>query len=494
MVTKVLNIEVRDGEIDELNKDLKKVKRNMDDVEGSTNKTAKGLEKVRDNGGAIATLDTFTGGLATKIRDAAEATKVFNFNLKATKTALIATGIGAFVVALGLIVAYWDDIKSVVTGVNVALEKQIELKKELVDQADKELKLLDASDNILKQQGKTEQEIINLKKERLKEVIRIAEEELALQKQQLEYALNSESTIKGQSERFLKFFGKVAFRIAEMLDKATGGIFNFSKAAGAAVVTGDSLIQDLFGNEDEIKELESNIDDLTLKITQARDRLAGIELNNISRGEDQEELKLPTTGLTITQLEELGRQEFDALALQQAARTRLEEANSAVRREIAEREAQAKVESYMLAADGFATASRLIGQETAEGKTFSVAATLISTYLSAQKAYQSQIAIPTPDAPARAAAAAAISVASGLANVKEILRVKIPGYEGSYGSVGAGASIPPAFNVVGTSPQNQLNQALLEQNKEPLEAFVVEGKVSTAEQLRRGKINASSIG
>jgi hypothetical protein len=32
--------------------------------------------------------------------------------------ALVATGIGALVVALGLVVAYWDDIKGLIDGVS----------------------------------------------------------------------------------------------------------------------------------------------------------------------------------------------------------------------------------------------------------------------------------------------------------------------------------------------------------------------------------------
>lgn len=85
------------------------------------------LGNVRDNGGAIAVLDSVTGGLATRVRDAAEATKLFNFSLKGTKTALIATGIGAFVVALGLVVAFWDEIVEFVTQTNQKLEDQLVL-------------------------------------------------------------------------------------------------------------------------------------------------------------------------------------------------------------------------------------------------------------------------------------------------------------------------------------------------------------------------------
>ena len=69
-------------------------------------KVASEFENVTKNGGAIAILDQLTGGLASRVRDTFEATKLFNFSLKGMRTALIATGIGAFIVALGLVVAY----------------------------------------------------------------------------------------------------------------------------------------------------------------------------------------------------------------------------------------------------------------------------------------------------------------------------------------------------------------------------------------------------
>ena len=50
---------------------------------------------------------------------AAIGAKLFGNTLK---TALVATGVGALVVALGLLVAYWDDIKEAVTGANAVTE------------------------------------------------------------------------------------------------------------------------------------------------------------------------------------------------------------------------------------------------------------------------------------------------------------------------------------------------------------------------------------
>jgi hypothetical protein len=107
----------------------------------------------------MAILDTLTGGLATRMRDAFEATKLFNVSLKAMKTALIATGIGAFVVGLGLVVAYWDEISEAITGANKKLQENIDLNVELTSSLSLEESLIREQIKLLERKGNlTEQE------------------------------------------------------------------------------------------------------------------------------------------------------------------------------------------------------------------------------------------------------------------------------------------------------------------------------------------------
>lgn len=68
--------------------------------------------------------------------------------------------------------------------------------------------------------------------------------------------------------------------------------------------------------------------------------------------------------------------------------------------------------------------SSLAGESTAAGKAMSVASALISTYSSAQMAYESAfLPVPTPASPVIAALNMAAAIASGIANVKQILSV-----------------------------------------------------------------------
>ena len=91
-----------------------------------------GFEEVTKNGGAIAILDQLTGGLASRVSDSFEATKLFNFSLKGMRTALIATGVGAFVVALGVIVTYWDEITDFISGASKKLQEYIDKQNQLL--------------------------------------------------------------------------------------------------------------------------------------------------------------------------------------------------------------------------------------------------------------------------------------------------------------------------------------------------------------------------
>jgi hypothetical protein len=81
----------------------------------------------------------------------------------AIKAAIGATGIGLIVLAAGAIYAYWDDIKGAVSGVSEEQKRLNGLSQINADQAANKLKDLGNQDNVLKLQGKSEKEILNIK-------------------------------------------------------------------------------------------------------------------------------------------------------------------------------------------------------------------------------------------------------------------------------------------------------------------------------------------
>ena len=176
-------------------------------------------------------------------------------------------------------------------------------------------------------------------------------------------------------------------------------------------------------------------------------------------------------------------------------KTAFEKQNAEARKKIAKDEATAKVDQLNFYANALGSISSLIGDSTDAGKAAAIASTTISTYLAAQGAYASQLAIPTPDAPFRAALAAGIAVASGLANVQKIISTPTPNGGGGGGSVpSGGAPQAPSFNVVGTSGANANQISKLSQSQAPLKAYVVSQDVTTQQALDRNIVKTSSLG
>jgi hypothetical protein len=116
--------------------------------------------------------------------------------LKGIKTEILATGIGAFVVAAGTIYAYWDDIKAAVSGVSAEQKKLNELSKKNADQENEKLKSIESQDNILKLQGKSEKEILNIK-------IKQTDEAIAANKiNQENQIINNKLAVEGAQRNF----------------------------------------------------------------------------------------------------------------------------------------------------------------------------------------------------------------------------------------------------------------------------------------------------
>jgi len=137
---------------------------------------------------------------------------------------------------------------------------------------------------------------------------------------------------------------------------------------------------------------------------------------------------------------------YDELEVQLGVQTaqRLEEIERRKHEQILRIEKQARDARLSLAAGAMGALSQLLAQGGRKAfeasKALAVAETVISTYAAAQKAYESQLAIPTPDAPARAAAAAAIAVAQGIARVQAIMRQQYGRAASASAAVGGGGA------------------------------------------------------
>lgn len=149
--------------------------------------------------------------------------------------------------------------------------------------------------------------------------------------------------------------------------------------------------------------------------------------------------------------------------------------------ETARKEAEAKEALLQTTASALTNLSLVAGRETVAGKALAIASSIINTYQGATKALaQGGIAGPI---------AAAGIIAAGLAAVKQIVAVKVPGPSG-----GAGQSVSaPSLNT--QSPLNPTtiaaNQVTLDQRSinaignRAIRAYVIESEITSAQQKIR---------
>ncbi len=120
---------------------------------------------------------------------------------KGLKSAIASTGIGLLVVALGAIVGYWDDISAAINSASDETDKLVEENKELVQAAKDQLEAISATENILKLQGATEEEILSMRMAATDEAIaaqRIMIDSLKQQKkEQAEAAQTASDVVAG---------------------------------------------------------------------------------------------------------------------------------------------------------------------------------------------------------------------------------------------------------------------------------------------------------
>jgi len=99
---------------------IKSVEQLDDALVKTTGNTSELTDEVTKNGGAMAILNQLTGGLAQQFKDSYEAVALSTKGLSGFRKALVATGIGAAVVGIGLLIENWDKLKRLITSTTAA--------------------------------------------------------------------------------------------------------------------------------------------------------------------------------------------------------------------------------------------------------------------------------------------------------------------------------------------------------------------------------------
>ena len=207
----------------------------------------------------------------------------------------------------------------------------------------------------------------------------------------------------------------------------------------------------------ESAQLNRELDQEELDRKQSiRDMLKEMELEDIENEFDRAQVELEAEQAAALA-------ELDRLNATEEEKARAEEFYSNKKKDLKKAEAdyeealqkQVSEANLQVASQALGALSKLVGENTAAGKAAAIAATTIDTYLAAQKAYTSQLLPGDPTSPVRAAIAAGVAVAGGLANVAAIVKTKAPGVSGGT----EGATTPSTPNIPAFDPTAGLAEA-----------------------------------
>lgn len=491
-IDKYINIHVVDGDVEKATQEVEALGHSVEKVEKNSEKAGKSVESGFE--GASSAANNLKGGVEGVAEQIVVVGKAAKTSGKAMKSALISTGIGAFIVLLGLVIDNWESIQDFIDGSNKSLQRRIDLLKESIKISEHELELLDLKEKILVKEGKSTKEI----REQKRKIILIQQEQNLLLLDSLQTQLLKETA---------------QIREVTLWEKIKIATLN---AAGAYNEAGKAAANALFGDEEQeeiLRKIEKQIEEA--QIRQQKLRLKLLNINSPDKKKNREKETALDGLLTseeqqerIEKLAEQFEEVFDLKKMQDqqlidagkstlleiannediinAKRAVQEEEFAKIREEIAEEEAQNKIKLAQAVGSGLSSLGDIVGRETAAGKALAVAGALIDTYAAIAKTLKAHSGVPVPGY------AIAQSIATGLAGfaaVKNILKVKVPNFSG--GSAGGNTSFTggaqastPSFNVIGQGGVNQLAQTL-NQDQAPIRAYMVTSEVSSNIQLER---------
>jgi len=379
------------------------------------------------------------GQVALAAKKSGIATKLFGTT---TKRALVATGIGVFAVALGAIVNNWDSITKAVKRFanNVPfIGKAIDAVKDTFNN------LFDAARPVLEFLG----------------ILPDEAERAAIE------------TKKAVSNTISELEREIA--IAQAAGAEAEKIYALRKQLIEAEL---QQLKDSNAEKEEIFKKETEL--LALEAAEQK-RIRDGKVDTVKREKVQTVNEIEATGV-----KEL---EVDKKITGELLTNRNQLAKDEIKLE------ELTTESKMnLASNALGDLASVLGEESKAGKAAAIAQTTIETYKGATAAYASLAGVPIVG-PGLGAIAAAAALAAGFKNIQAIQQ------QGP--SVGGASSAPsatprgsqsPSFNIVGAAPENQLAQAIGENNQKPVKAFVVSSEVSNQQALDRKIETGSSIG
>jgi len=291
-------------------------------IEG-TQSAMKLFNNVIKNSTAFQKINSAATVLATGIMALfGQSVVVTSASFKILRGAIIATGIGALAVGVGLLIANFDKIKNSIMGISEASKDLQETTKATTELNKKNLETLNNQENILKLQGKTEREILTMKIEGQKKVVQSIKNELLAQK-----VVNKEKEEGSKrNQRILQFtlkllaaaplaLIKVIDFVGEGIEKVVNSItqtavgrrvfglepidvdFGLSEKANKLLEKASTLVFDPSETEEQGKEDLKKLEEELLKQENA---LAGFQLRVIDMDKKVANEKAKNAAKTVT--------------------------------------------------------------------------------------------------------------------------------------------------------------------------------------------------
>ena len=504
--------------------------------------------------------------------------------------AILANPILLLVGAIVAIIANFEDLIKIfpsvekgLSGINEQERESLALSKAKADASQKAYENVDKQANILKLQGKSEREILNIKIKALETAIADRKAQLAITEKQAIVQVQTAKRNREILEGIIRFLTAplqllltAVDKIAEYVGVDSKLAEGFTDLAAGLLIDPEELETELNKtiqeNKDAVATMENDYAALKLSVQKmdsdaAKEKKDKLKKENDDLAKANEDAKKLYQEKRDSQIEiedekykalqaiqetaqekevtaaveasealyalagddaaaqvliaenlakkiaEINKKYKDAATEEEAKakeeKDKINEANAIEAAKQLEVEKQAAQQMAQLKIDAVKTSLSIIGDLTAafagqserqQRKAFAIqkgvniATTVMDTFLSAQKAYASQVAIITPDAPVRASIAAGIAIAQGLARVAIISKQQFNGSGGTSGGGGGGGSVPSAGGTTAPSPanfdflQNQPNQ------QPPLQAYVVGTQVSSNLEAQQLIQNQSRLG
>lgn len=191
-INKLEAIKGLDEKLKGLDAEMGVFSRNVGNYKGAIEEAFKsGLKGLSSMDGEVGKIAGSLSGLFPIIK---KVTTAAIAGLNGIKAAIAATGIGAIVVALGLILTHWQDIKEALVGVDEEMANIEKRTNDLNTKFERQLEVMGIMERLMKSRGASEKDIIKAKKRQYEIMIQEVKAELQLLKLDIE-RLNAHSSL-----------------------------------------------------------------------------------------------------------------------------------------------------------------------------------------------------------------------------------------------------------------------------------------------------------